>query len=79
VFRDGVGGPLFQARVIENEGPSGALQQAIKSFAPNYNPKILYVLLNKKVSTRLFEKVNGVVINPAPGTVVDSAIVENDG
>jgi len=37
------------------------------------------MLLNKNVTTRLFEKVNGVVINPAPGSVVDTAIVENDG
>lgn len=39
----------------------------------------MYCLINKKVTTRLFEKINGDVINPAPGTVVDSGIVENDG
>lgn len=51
----------------------------INGLDQNYTPKILYVLVNKKVSTRLFEKVNGDVINPAPGTVVDTAIVEQSG
>jgi hypothetical protein len=49
MFRDGVGGPTFQEYVIKNEGPNGALQNAIKSFDQNYSPKILYVLLNKRV------------------------------
>lgn len=34
--------------------------------------------MNKNVTTRLFEKVNGDVINPGPGTVADSVIVESD-
>lgn len=79
VYRDGVGGPTFQEHVVVSEGPGGELQTAIKAFAPNYNPKILYVLLNKRVQTRLFERVNNEVINPGPGTCVDTAIVENDG
>ena len=57
----------------------GALQAAIKKFDQNYEPKILYCLINKNLDTRLFEKVNGTVINPAQGTVVDSSIVEQDG
>ena len=79
MFRDGVGGPSYEDFVIKNEGPGGALQQAIKKFDQNYNPKILYCLLNKRHQTRLFEKVNGEVCNPGPGTVVDVAIVENNG
>lgn len=79
VFRDGVGGPTFQKFVVENEGPNGALQSAIKQFDQNYSPKILYVLLNKRVQTRIFEKINGEVINPGKGTAVDTAIVEVDG
>lgn len=39
----------------------------------------MYVFVNKRVTTRLFERVNGDVINPGPGTVVDTGIVENDG
>ena len=54
------------------------MQSAIKEFDMNYNPKILYCLINKKVTTRLFEKLNGEVINPGPGTVADSGLVETD-
>jgi hypothetical protein len=31
------------------------------------------------MSLRLFEKNNGDIFNPGPGTVVDTGIVENDG
>jgi len=55
------------------------LQQAIRGFAQNYNPKILYVLMNKRVSTRLLEQIDNEVINPAPGTMLDSGVVEIGG
>lgn len=51
----------------------------MRSFAPNYNPQILYIFINTKVTTRLFEKVNGTHCNPGPGTLVDQVIVESDG
>lgn len=38
----------------------------------------MFITVNKNVTTRLFEKINGDVINPGPGTVVDNVIVEND-
>jgi aubergine-like protein len=80
IYRDGVGGPSYEEFVIGNEGhANGGLQNAIRQFAPNYTPKILYILINKKVTTRLFERDNGLVINPGPGTLVDTAIVEKDG
>lgn len=79
VFRDGVGGPHCEARVIMNEGPNGPLQRAIKEWSQNYNPKILYILLKKHCNIRFFEKSQNNYFNPAPGTVVDSVIVENDG
>ena len=40
------------------------------------------MFINKRITTRLFEKTNGnnaSVINPGPGTIVDKTIVENDG
>jgi len=79
VYRDGVGGPSYQEFVLKLEGPGGAMQEAIRKFDQNYNPKMLYVLVNKKHLTRLFEKVNGETCNPGPGTVVDVAIVESNG
>ena len=53
--------------------------EAIKGYAPNYDPKILYLFINKRITTRFFEKSGGGVINPGPGTLVDQTIVQQDG
>jgi aubergine-like protein len=79
VYRDAVGGPGSEQFVIENEGPNSILQQSVRGFSKNYDPKFLHVLINKNTQTRLFEKVNGAVTNPGPGTLVDIGIVERDG
>ena len=39
----------------------------------------MFVFVDKKNSLRLFERNNGDIFNPAPGTIVDQGIVENDG
>jgi hypothetical protein len=77
MYRNGIGGPTLQEKCLKLE--IGQIQEAVRSFAPNYDPKILYVFINTKVTTRLFEKVNGHHCNPGPGTLVDQVIVENDG
>lgn len=77
MYRNGIGGPTLQQKVLDRE--IGQIQQAIRTFAPNYDPQILYVFINTKVTTRLFEKVNGHHCNPGPGTLVDQIIVESDG
>ena len=76
VYRNGIGGPTFQEKCLNRE--IGQIQQAVKNFAPNYSPQILYVFINTKVTTRLFEKKDGSHINPGPGTLVDEIIVESD-
>ena len=35
--------------------------------------------MNKRITTRFFEKQSGGVINPGKGTVLDKTIVKNDG
>ena len=79
IYRDGVGGPSFQEKCLKLEGPGGELMEAIKGYAPNYDPKILYVFINKRITTRFFEKFGNGLINPGPGTLVDSTIVQQDG
>jgi len=37
----------------------------------------LYTLVDKKINTRLVEKVNNSYANPAPGTTVDKGLVEH--
>ena len=56
-----------------------------KFGGPSYNPKILYVLVNKRISHRIFESADphreapNEFINPGPGTVLDMGVVEDDG
>lgn len=78
-YRDGVGGPTSEEFVIQNEGPSGPLQNAIRSIADGYNPKILYTLVYKRISTRLLEEFDAsAVVNPGKGTMVDKSIVDSN-
>lgn len=55
--------------------------KAISSFVPNYNPEILYVLLDKNSGMRFLEQYDnkGMIVNPGPGTVVNQAVVTSDG
>lgn len=54
---------------------------SIGDFTMNYQPKILYILVNKNTTHRLFENGNGhgIYVNPGPGTVLDTGLVENSG
>ena len=47
----------------------------ISTYAQNYSPKILFVLVNKRITHRLFVQNNGNYINPGPGTVLDHTLV----
>ena len=54
VYRDGVGGPTFAGAIVDKEILE--VQHAIQSTFPNYDPKFVYCIINKKVTTRLFEQ-----------------------
>lgn len=73
IYRDGVGGPSYQEKVIRNE--IGQVLDVILNFCPNYKPQILYTLVNKKSNTRFAEKSGEDYFNPAPGTIVDTGFV----
>jgi len=63
----------MENKVLEQE--VYPLTEAIKGFSQNYNPKVLFCMVDKRVSHRLCENGNG-YMNPAPGTVVDTGLVE---
>ena len=54
MYRDGVGGPSMEVQVLEKEVKD--IVESISSFAKDYRPKIVYTLVNKKISHRLFVK-----------------------
>jgi hypothetical protein len=54
ICRDGVGGPSFLEKCLQFEGPGGQLEKAISEFQPNYKPKLLYIIINNRSSTRVY-------------------------
>ncbi len=78
IYRDGVGGPQMKEKLKSVELED--MINAMTSFTQGYKPKILYCLIDKKISHRLFDKDSqGNFKNPGPGTVLDTGLVENDG
>lgn len=46
-------------------------------YSQGWNPKVIYTLIDKNDTHRLFEKYNGNgMVNPGPGTLIDTALVE---
>jgi aubergine-like protein len=78
IYRDGVG-QSQQSAVLTHELPQ--IQQAFKNMDDNHGDKIklMVVLVNKRVSQRFFNCENPQrLMNPQPGTIVDSQVVAND-
>jgi len=75
VYRDGVGGPTLQEWVKKFE--IEAMVTAINNVQAGYAPQIVYTLVDKMTTHRLFEKYNGNgMVNPAQGTLLDKGLVE---
>lgn len=56
----------------------GNLVTAISQLMPNYNPKILYIFVDKNSGVRMleqYEQGGNLIVNPGPGTVVHQGIV----
>ena len=77
MYRDGVGGPSLVEKCMSYEVK--VIVETIQELIPNYQPRIMYALIDKLSGHRLFMKSNGDVSNPVAGTVVDSSLVENQG
>nr|AEX87963.1 Otiwi13 [Sterkiella histriomuscorum] len=77
IYRDGLGGSSLQEKVKKHEIKE--VISTIQAFKQDYDPKIIYCLIDRNTSLRLFYKQNGDVSNPQAGTVLDSTLVENQG
>lgn len=76
VYRDGVGGPSMQEKVLKVE--LGKMTEALNNYRKGYLPKILYIFVNKETNARFFEQHGTSVLNPPEGTLVDTDLVELD-
>lgn len=76
IFRDGVGdGQLNYVSEYEIE----QLISAFTCVSPDYNPAIAVVVVQKRINTRIFAKLNAKELdNPTPGTVVDHTVTRTD-
>ncbi|XP_055386701.1 protein argonaute-3 [Condylostylus longicornis] len=70
IFRDGVGDGQLKV-VSEYEIPQ--LKKSCKIGRENYEPLFTYVVVQKRINTRIFTE-NGEVKNPEPGFVVDHEV-----
>uniref|UniRef100_A0A665WN07 Piwi-like RNA-mediated gene silencing 1 n=1 Tax=Echeneis naucrates TaxID=173247 RepID=A0A665WN07_ECHNA len=71
VYRDGVGDGQLHS-VVNYE--VSQIIDSIKSMGHDYLPRLSVVVVKKRLSCRFFAHMNGKVINPLPGTVVDSEV-----
>ena len=77
IYRDGMGGPSMTDWVQKQEVK--VISDLLENTTAGYKPKIVYCLVDRNIQHRIFYKQNGDVLNPGNGTVVDTALVENQG
>ncbi|XP_074648302.1 piwi-like protein 1 isoform X2 [Tubulanus polymorphus] len=71
IYRDGVGdGRLKMTADYE----ARQLEESFASFGDNYRPKMGFVVVSKRINTRLFAEINRKLDNPPPGTIADDVI-----
>jgi len=68
VYRDGIGEGMIDA-VLTSELPQ--FEEAFELVQPGYKPSLAFIVVKKRIHTRIFETAGG-PINPTPGTVVDN-------
>uniref|UniRef100_A0A183C4W1 ubiquitinyl hydrolase 1 n=1 Tax=Globodera pallida TaxID=36090 RepID=A0A183C4W1_GLOPA len=75
IIRDGVSEGMIPNNV-RDEFPS--YLEACKTVDPNWNPKFVYCIVDKKHNKRFFVKGQQQIDNTAPGSVIDSKFVRVD-
>lgn len=70
VYRDGVS--EGQLRVVEQY----EIPQLIKCFEtfPNYEPKLVFIVVQKRINTTFYSCVSNTFVAPPPGTVLDHTL-----
>ncbi|XP_075980297.1 argonaute 3 isoform X2 [Anticarsia gemmatalis] len=75
IYRDGVGDGQF-ATIRDYELPQ--IQMSLQVLGSSYHPKITYIVVQKRINTRIFMKTNSGLENPHAGTVLDNTITRRD-
>ncbi|OMJ88066.1 hypothetical protein SteCoe_10049 [Stentor coeruleus] len=80
IFRDGVSDSQRSA-VLEGEIPQ--IKQAFAKLRSDgklpEDPKLIFLVVNKRINARFYANQGGKINNPPLGTIVDRAVVEKNG
>nr|XP_049706434.1 piwi-like protein Ago3 [Helicoverpa armigera]XP_049706439.1 piwi-like protein Ago3 [Helicoverpa armigera] len=75
IYRDGVGDGEF--KVIQKfEIPQ--MEICLSLFEGEYKPRLTYIVVQKRINTRIFMKCGSGLENPNPGTIVDHGVTRRD-
>lgn len=78
IFRDGMGGPAMEKLVRDVEAPF--ISDFLEGSQAGYKPKIVFCMVDRNVQHRVFAQDHtGALLNPGPGSVIDTALVEKQG
>ncbi|GBP15888.1 Piwi-like protein Ago3 [Eumeta japonica] len=75
IYRDGVGDGQLK---LVNDYEIPQLQVCFSLVDATYKPKLMYVVVQKRINTRIFKKLNNSLENPPPGTIVDHDITRRN-
>merc|ERR1719206_1197021 len=75
VYRDGVGDSQLTL-IAKYEATQ--FKDTFKHVAANYNPSFGFVVVQKRINTRIFQLGGKAPENPAPGTVLDHTVTKRD-
>jgi len=75
VFRDGVGdSQLSLSASYEAE----QFRSSFKHISDKYNPGFCFIVVQKRINTRIFIKAGKELDNPPPGTILDHTVTKRD-
>ncbi|XP_038044639.1 piwi-like protein 1 isoform X1 [Patiria miniata] len=75
IYRDGVGDGQLPA-VVEYELPQ--VIDTFRMIGTDYSPKCAVVVVKKRINNRFCSLNQGNLVNPSPGTVIDSVVTKPD-
>ncbi|GFO44194.1 piwi-like protein 1 [Plakobranchus ocellatus] len=76
IYRDGVGDG--QLPVVYHSEMDQIRQACRDSAGDAYKPQIAFIVVKKRINTRLFSQEGNQIINPQPGTVVDDFVTKSE-
>lgn len=79
IYRDGVSeGELQRVLNEEIEAVRAACKKIPAQVAKNYDPKLLFVSVNKRINQKFFLRDGNTLKNPEPGTLVNTKVTKSN-